>query len=219
MSRTLNSPVGDQRGELVYLYELEYSSGTLYLTNSSADISWNGNTYVALGGQTLHQEVSEIHDRQAQGVRMTLFAVNQSIISTILQHDFRNRVAKIYLVHFDPDTGVMDTPDLIWSGRQHGDYQIEEEIGEEQSTARITTRIASAMAMLEHPRSVRANVTSHNEMLKRAGVTTGDNFFKFLPAIQGKPFMWGSETPAAGGVSPDGYTGRGETKGGAKGRG
>ena len=38
MTRTLNSPIGDQRGEFAYLYEINYSGGTLYLTNSSADV-------------------------------------------------------------------------------------------------------------------------------------------------------------------------------------
>lgn len=197
MTRTLNSPVDEQSSEYCYLYELDYSGGTLYITNFSGDLSYGGNTYEALGGNLIHEPINETEDRKAQGITLKLFAVDQTVISTILNNQFRNYEARIYLVHFDA-SGVMQTPDLVWKGRQYGDYQGTEDRDYEGGGAcTLQIKIASPLNYLDIPNGVRCNVNSHNEMLRRAGQSIDplDDFFIRIPSISGVNIYWGTETP------------------------
>ena len=197
MTRTINATgYDDQRAEFVYLYELRYSSGTLFLTNASADIVVLGQTWDSTNGHIVHEPTSEQGDSRAQGVSLDLFGVDQSIISVILANNFRGRLARIYLMHFDPDTGVAQTPDLIWQGRQMGDYEIEEDRDSDISgggSVRVTTTIASSLSVLNVVSSVRANVVSHREMLRRGGLAVVDKFFERVPAIMSRELLWGTE--------------------------
>lgn len=197
MSRTLPFTAHEsQRVEFAYLYELNYSGGTLYLTNAPHDISWDGNTWVSLGGNLVHEAVQEDPNTGVQEVILNLFGVDQTIISSILSNNFRGRIARIYIVYFDPDTGVMATPYMIAQGPQMGDYEIREnrqEIEDSGGVVEVSATIASPLARQKVLRSVRTNVTSHNEMLRRAGLSTGDQFCSRVNTLQGKKIYWGTE--------------------------
>lgn len=198
MTRTLNSSVAQQRHEYAYLYEFEFSGGTLRFTNASFDIDYGGNTYSAVGGLLQHDQISETQDRRAQGVDVKLSGVDQTVISAILTNNFRGREARIWLIHIDPDTGTHETPDLVWRGRMNGEFQIEEDRDEdgEAHSVTVSTRIVSAMAMLNTVRSVRTNVASHEEMLRRAGqASPTDTFFSRIQTLAGKQVYWGQEAP------------------------
>lgn len=195
MTRVLNSTVGAERSEYIWMYRLEYSGGSVYLNSGSRDVSFEGNNYVAAKGILQHDSISETGDRRAQQVTLRLYGVEQSILSTILSNNFRGRRAWIYLAHYNPDTGVLGTPDLLFVARQNGDYKVTEERnaeGELTGTVSVETQLVSALGSLEHTNSVRANPISHQEMLRRAGVTpTNDTFFERVPSLVEAQITWG----------------------------
>jgi hypothetical protein len=201
-ARSLNSPVADQRGEFVYLYEITHSGGTIRVTNSSADISALSQTWTAIGGALLHGAPPETSDRKAQGVQLSLYGVNQQVISAIQSNQFRGQLIKIYLVHFDVDTGVIDTPDLIFQGRQNGDYQISEsrdfESTDSGGAVTVSTRVTADTASINNKVSTRCNVPSHQELLRRAGLTATDEFFRRVPSLTNQPVFWGGDIPIGG---------------------
>ena len=199
MTRTLNSPVGDQRGEYVYLYEFRYSGGDVFINSGSTDILFGGDTYIASLGLVAHDTIIETSDRAAQQLRVQMGGVDQSIISTVLTNNFRGYPVFISLVHFDPDTGVIDTPDLLFVGRQNGDYVVTEEHSPDDSTQSVVieTRFKSALGSLSNINSVRSNSLSHQEMLRRGGIAaTADKFFERVASIERKQVYWGQPTPA-----------------------
>lgn len=200
MSRTLNSPVADQRGEFVYLYEIEHSGGTIRVTNSNADVVALSQTWIAIGGSLIHSGAPDTSDRRAQGIELSLFGVNQQIIAAIQNNQFRGRPITIYLLHFDPDTGVQDTTDLIFQGRQNGDYRVTESRDHESTSSggvvTVTTRIGADTAMINRKVSTRCNVNSHEEMIRRSGVASPDDkFFSRVASLEGKPIFWGTPNP------------------------
>lgn len=210
MTRTLNATTyGNQRREFIYLYALDYSGGSLYFTTGPADVVFDSNTYQAVGGAILHEPIPETADRKAQGITLNLFGVDQTVIAAILLNQFRGHDCRIYIQHYDPDTGVAETPDLIWRGQQDGDYKITEnrdDDGRTQSVS-VSTRVTSAMAVTNVMRSVRSNISSHQEMLRRAGLSTTDLFFGRVATLADKNIYWGTEAPdPASGTRP----GRGE---------
>lgn len=210
MARTLNSPVADQRAEFIYLYEIEHSGGTIRVTNASADVTALAQTWTAIGGLLIHGGVPETPDRKAQAVELRLYGVNQQIISAIQQNQFRGRPLRIYLLHFDPDTGVQDTPDLVHLGRQNDDYRVTESRDDEDTESGgevvVMTRISADTASINNKVSTRCNVHSHEEMLRRSGVTTPDDkFFARVASLMNKEIYWGEQNPEGrlGGGSSD----------------
>lgn len=209
MARTLNSPVNDQRAEFVYLYEINHSGGILRLTNASFDITALSVSWTALGGRLVHGGAPDTGSNKGQGIELQLFGVDQSIISAIQNNQFRGRLIKIYLLHFDVATGVQDTPDLIFQGRQNGDYTIREDrdFDSEESGGVVTvsTRISADLAEINIKKSIRCNVASHTEFLRRAGQSTpSDDFFIRVPTLMGKNIYWGQPTPQDPRVGPGG---------------
>ena len=202
MTRTLNSPVADARSEMVYLYQIEHSGGILRLTNASADITALSETWTAVGGGLLHDAVRETDDRRGQGVRLTMSGVDQTIISAILNNNFRGFPILIYLLHFDPDTGVQDTPDLLVHGRQNSDFKVVETRDPDSDFSggrvTVTTRITSDLAEINQVVSVRSSVASHQEMIRRSGVASPvDTFFERVASLANRTIHWGTDTPVS----------------------
>lgn len=200
MVRTLNSPIGDQRGEMAYLYEINHSGGVLRITNASVDIVALTFTWTAVGGNLVHSGTPETPDRKAQSAELSLYGLDQTIIQQIQNNQFRGRLLKIYLLHWDPDTGVQDTPDLVYQGRQDGDYQVTEsrdpESTESGGIVTVMTRITADLAAINQKMSTRCNTHSLEEMLKRSGVASPDDkFFERVPALVGKDIYWGKQAP------------------------
>lgn len=218
MTRTVSaSDYNAQRAEFVYLYDLEYSGGWVYLTNGAADIVANGNTYQAVGGALTHSAIEETEDARGQGVELYIDGVDQTIISTILSNNFRGRKARIYLMTVNPETGaVSGTPWMIFRGLQMSDYRISETRNPEGGTVTISTRLSSALGAVDLVRSVRSNPQSHNDMLARAGVVSpNDTLFYRVISLMNERIYWGVDGPADGsGISPNrGGTGPGNMGG------
>ena len=200
MTRVLNSPVGDERSEFTYLYEIFHSGGVVRLTNASRDVEALTFTWTAVGGALLQGPVPDVADRKAQGVELSLFGVSQTIISLIQNNQFRGRLVQIYLIHADPDTGVFGVPDLIFRGRQNSDYKIKEDRDHDSTgsggTVTVKTRVSSDLAAINSKISCRCSVPSHEEFLRRAGVgSPDDKFFDRVLSIMGTSVFWGSENP------------------------
>lgn len=212
MTRTQNSPVADVRGEFVYLYQIEHSGGILRLTNSSAAIVALSETWTAVGGGLVHGPVRETDDRRGQGVILTLSGVDQTIVSAVLTNNFRGFPLLIYLLHFDPDTGAQDTPDLISHGRQNSDFKFHEtrDPSSQASGGRVTvtTRISADLAEINQIVSIRCSVDNHQEMIRRSGVASPtDTFFERVTSLMNKPVFWGTDSPTEVGT-PTSWLGR-----------
>lgn len=209
MTRPINSPIGDQRGEFVYLYEINHSGGILRLTNASRDITTLTFLWTALGGRLIHNGAPDTGSNKAQGIELELFGVDQTIISAIQNNQFRGRLIRIYLLHFDVSTGVQDTPDLIFQGRQNGDYTVREdrdfESPESGGSVSVRTRISADLAEINIKKSIRCNVSSHEEFLRRSGqASPSDDFFSRVQSLMGKDIFWGQPTPQNPRVGPGG---------------
>ena len=204
MTRTLNSPIADQRGEFAYLYEMHSlnvsTPEVLRITNASADVTALSETWTAVGGALVQGGAPETGDRKAQGMGLELYGLDQTIIQQIQNNQFRGQILRIYLIHWDPDTGVQDTPDEVWTGRQNADYKVTEsrdpDSTESGGIVRVSTRITADLASVNSKVSVRSNVASHEEFLRRSGVgAPDDKFFERVASLSSKAVYWGTTNP------------------------
>ncbi len=218
MTRTLNSPVEDVRGEFVYLYQLVHSGGTIRLTNASMTIQALSQTWTAIGGGLVHDVIQETSDRRGQGVKLSLYGVDQTIIAAILSNNFRGHPFQIHLLHFDPDTGVQDTPDLLVEGRQNSDFTIIEDRDpssqESGGIVNVETRITADMSEINQIMSVQCSIASHEEMLRRSGVVAPDDkFFARVGTLMNVEVVWGEDTVSSRNIYSGGTpTGRTATR-------
>lgn len=197
----------------VWLLVLTSSGGTTRITTAPQSVTWDGNTYTAVGGAIEIEPPQETSDPQAQSLRMTLSGVTQTIIADLLTNNMRGQACTLYFGQIDPSSGaVVADPVEVFTGLLNDRWEIREERDERGGTVRISTSAVSQLARYLVSRATRTNVQSHNDMIARAGGTPGDTFFSRVPTLVGKLVMWGkSVTPVGdaviGGIPNDGGAG------------
>lgn len=206
MTRTLSGGQTEREGvEGVWLLEVVFWDGSSEVIHRlctaaddlSADPDGTGAvTFTGAGDFLSWGGASETQETRAQGTRVKLSGVDTTIMSALLGNQFRGRRMRIWRARVE-DGAVTDTH-LVHRGVQLEAYKVEEKRPESEGqapTAEITTRSVSRLTTLQRRNAVRTNVASHNAMLARAGESTGDSAFRYLPELE--RFFWGSEVPAA----------------------
>lgn len=212
MSRTLPSAVQTEiekrtGAEITHLLRIDHSGGTIRWTTATRDVDADvgdgagAQTWISIGGALEVGIPEETDDRRAQGLRLSLSGVDQTIISVILSNELRGRFAYLHRAWLADDGTVAGTLELF-RGLQNREYRVEEDSPQEgrEPTCTVSTRVVSRLVELQRHRMVRTNLTSHQQMLERAGVPDPetDDFFKFVPTLQDKEIRWGSEGAAGG---------------------
>jgi len=190
LSAGMQTAVAAQRGTILYFLQISSSGGETYLSTAPVDIDWNSLTWQGVGGHLVFGAIDETPDTDGQGVDLALSGVDQSIIGLLLTNNVRGRPIRIWLAHLD-DGDVIDTPEMIFRGHQLADYSIRERRAREGGGVEVKTRVESRLAVLRYATPVHTNPVSHNDMLKRAGLPTGDTFFQHAPNLAGRSIRWG----------------------------
>lgn len=200
MTRTLASglqaEIDAQSAHYAHLFQIESSGGTTRFATTAQNISWDSQTWVAIGGMLVFSSAEETPDPSGQGVELTLSGVDQTFIAILLNNNFRGREVRIWLAHFTESLQITADPLEIFRGRQLSDYRITETrpaSPDQPGTVEIRTRVQSHLAILRSSQAVLCTEHSHNDMLKRAGLSTGDTFMRNLIAIAGRPIKWGPQ--------------------------
>ena len=197
----------------VWLLSLTSSGGTTLITTANQNVTVGVLTYTAVGGAISFEPPSETSDSSAQGLRMTLSGVSRTIIADLLTHHMRGYSCTLYFGQILLTTGaVVADPVEVFTGLLNDRWEIQESRDESaRGTVTITTTAVSQIARYLFPRGVRSNVTSHNDMLARAGLAVGDTFFSRVPSLVGKTVLWGKTVTKTGatGVGLGGGSGYG----------
>lgn len=188
------SAIAAKRGELVYLFEIETSGGVLHLCTAPVDVAWNGETWEGIGGTLVFDSIDETPDPAGQGVGLTLSGVDQTVIASVLTNQVRGYPVAIWWAHLD-DGDIVPDPLEIFRGLQLADYQISEKRSQQPGTVTVKTRVKSRLARLRNAQVVHTNESSHNDMLARAGLPTGDTFFRNVAGLVGRDIYWGTNRP------------------------
>jgi hypothetical protein len=174
------------------------ASAILYAT-APTDVTWDGRTWVGIGGAIDFTPPPETSDPAAQSLRISLSGVDRSIITAVLDSNLRGRMATLYWGQILLSTGVIvEEPIEVFQGLMNAMWDIEHTPSDEQSagTVRVSTTIVTEMARRLSRRIVKTNVLSLQQMQKRTTRDIWDNsnpdvFFQTLPALIGQPIYWG----------------------------
>lgn len=188
MSRDLTSAVetalaGTSFGAM-FLIELRFGSGTVYLNNLDFNRDYNGVTWLGAGRVGSISMIEEGEDLQAYGVRLTLSGVRSDLLSIALNEDYQGRAVIISLALLDSNHNIIETPVQVYRGRMD---TMPIEAGQ---TATIALNVEGRLADFERPRVRRYN--SEDQKI----VHPTDEFFQYVPQMVAKELYWGVPTPA-----------------------
>lgn len=103
---------------VAWLAQLDFSSGTVYLTTAPQSLTSGGNTYTGLGSLVAIGNLSESADSSAEKITLSLSVANASMLALGLGNveGYRGRAVRLYLQLFDEQFTPVDSPVQRWSG-------------------------------------------------------------------------------------------------------
>lgn len=118
MSRTLTGPVSAAFGatavRYLELYELDFASGYLRVSNAVHDVEWNGLTWAGWGRVGGRTAIEESGGFSAPQVTLTLSGVDPAVAAIALGEKYRNRPARIWVAPLGTDGVVLADPAGPW---------------------------------------------------------------------------------------------------------
>jgi len=188
MSRSIGSTFGTQltSGSLrpFYAIKMNFTSGTLLLATTYADLIIGGNTYLGTGNIIGVSPITETSDTRASGLEIVLNGLDTSILSAGLTEDTQGMVVEVYfgvLTTTNNADAVVDTPYQIFSG--FIDSMVLEENGEESS---LKFTVENKLITLEIPTDRRYTDQDQQNFF------SGDKCCNFVTSLQDKSVAWGA---------------------------
>lgn len=168
---------------VLYLVEMDFLGGTLYLTNWPADVVISGQTYTGLGNLGGVGELKESEDGQTQKVDLTLSQVNASYLSLALGSvpNYQGRAVRIYVALTDANLALSGSPVLRFSGWMN----LVKVKRENANTGIITVEcMTGGYDVRRNPAALRMNDVQHQ------AVRPGELGFQYVADLIGKPQLW-----------------------------
>lgn len=188
MSRSIGSTFGTQltSGSLrpFYAIKMNFTSGTLLLATTYADLIIGGNTYLGTGNIIGVSPITETSDTRASGLEIVLNGLDTSILSAGLTEDTQGMVVEVYfgvLTTTNNADAVVDTPYQIFSG--FIDSMVLEENGEESS---LKFTVENKLITLEIPTDRRYTDQDQQNFF------SGYKGCNFVTSLQDKSVAWGA---------------------------
>jgi hypothetical protein len=193
LSGAVLTAIQQQTGERVYLIEVEFSGGTLRWSTGANDLSWNGYTWDAAGGNLSIGQIEETRDTKGGGIDIQISGVDQTVTGVLLSQQYRGRELKVWQVLLNQTSGVIIDVVPIFEGLQLDSYEVDEVVERGKPiTCTIKTRGKHRLATAEY-NGIMCNVHSHQQF------SSGDTFFKHVASFADKEFYWGAVAPRKSG--------------------
>jgi hypothetical protein len=168
----------------MFLIELRFGSGTVYVNNLDFNKDYGGHTWLGGGRVGSISVIEEGEDLQAFGVRMTLSGIDPALLAIALAEDYQGRTVLMSLALLDANHDIIEAPVQVYRGRMD---TMPIEVGQ---SATISLNIEGRLVDFERPRVRRYN--SEDQQI----VHPTDQFFQFVPQMVSKELYWGMATPA-----------------------
>jgi hypothetical protein len=190
MSRTLSTAMqAVATAEVVrpiYLVDLEFASGSIYLWSGLGDLTFNSNTYLGAGDLLSIGAVQESTDLTAAGAQITLGGIKQSLLLLARDEPYQGRPLTIRLGAFDENGDLISSPVIMFSG-----FMDVMNIADSGDTSKITVTAENKLIAFQTT-SVR-RYTAEDQKIEHPA----DKGFEFVAKIQEKEIVWGRPSPAS----------------------
>ena len=185
MARSLPAALATEFGkdqlELFYAVELAFGSGTLRFWTGYGDLTAESQTWMGSGLVMQISNSQENTDLSANGLSLTFSGLNTTVISFVLNENYRGRIAKVYIGAL-VDGSPTDLYQL-WAGRMDTMQVIED-----GQTATVQITVENILIDLERPR---LRLYTDEEQKTRY---PGDNSLSKVAGLQDAQIVWGRAT-------------------------
>ncbi len=185
----------------VFLVDLDWPSGIVYLWGGYGTMPWGGNTYVGTGHLGGVSTISESFNGRANGVTLTLSGIPSALLADALAVDSQGRRGRVWLAALANDGSMAADPYLIFDG------VIDIcPVSDDGSTASITVQLEKELI---DRRVNNWRYTHEDQQID----SPGDLIFSFVAGLANAQFHWGGKAlaPPDLGGSGSGPTGSGPT--------
>jgi len=190
MSRTLSTAMqAVASAELVrpiYLVDLEFASGSIYLWSGLGDLSFNSNTYIGAGDLLSIGSVQESTELTATGAQITLGGIKQSLLTLARDEPYQGRPLTIRLGAFDENGDLIASPVIVFSG-----FMDVMTINDSGETSTITVSAENKLIVFQ--KTAVRRYTAEDQKIEHST----DKGFEFVAKIQEKEIVWGRPSPAS----------------------
>ena len=100
----------------IYLVDMEFSSGSIFLWSGMGDLTYNSNTYLGAGDLLSIGSIAETAELTANGATVTLGGIKQSLLTLARDEPYQGRPLIIRLGAFDESGDLIASPVILFSG-------------------------------------------------------------------------------------------------------
>ena len=168
--------------EPCHLFELWLDDETVRATDAYRDITWNGNTYIALGSLLGWNQMEESSVLQVTTTLISLSGVQQDDIALLLTNNFIDRRIVIYKAFVSGATVLVD-PLEIFDGRCDAPV-----IEEDPTQNTCTVTLSAAQHWIDFKRLPGRHTNDAEEQV----FFPGDKGFEFIPSLANQKIKWGA---------------------------
>jgi hypothetical protein len=201
MSRTLSTEMqAVATAELVrpvYLVDMEFSSGSIFLWSGIGDLTYNSNTYLGAGDLLSIGAIQETAELTANGATVTLGGIKQSLLTLARDEPYQGRPLIIRLGAFDGNGDLISSPVILFSG-----FMDIMTIADSGDTSTITVTVENKLIAFQ--RTAVRRYTAEDQKIEHPT----DKGFEFVAKIQEKEIIWGRPSPASMSARQDLRVGR-----------
>lgn len=184
----MQTAIAAQNGVMVNLIEMQFSTGTLRISNAPQNLVWNGLTWTGIGGLVSVTRVNETGDLSGWGADIELSGVDQTVIALLLGAQYIGRSITVWDSRWDIVAGtVIVDPSVKFGGYMNGSWTIDEQRsgdGRSGGSVKISTRCSDRLAGLEQRRGIQPNASAHQVYFP------GDLFFQMIGQVAWTPIIW-----------------------------
>ena len=164
----------------IFLYEGEFTGGTLRLFTGYGSLSWDGHTWTGDGGLMQITAVQEVSELQAINFSVSLNGDLSSLVTVALAQVRRGKPGSVWMGLLDAAGALIADPFLCFSGRAD-----KPDILPDPTHTVISVAYESRLIDAERTRNRR--YTSEDQHIEYPA----DEGFDFVPALQDQITPWG----------------------------
>lgn len=167
---------------VLYLVELEFSSGQLNITNWPVPITHGGTTYTGVGSLGAVGQIKESEDGAVQTVDLELSQVSATNLSLALGSvpNYQNKPVRIYVAVTDTDFKVAGTPQMRFAG-----FMNTVKIKRDGSNGVITLSCSTGgYDVRRNPSALRINHAQHHALYP------DERGLEYMADLIGRPKPW-----------------------------
>lgn len=166
----------------VYFIELQFLSGTSYLSTLGQTVTWGGHDWLGLGAVGAISQVDESDGITSKPLNFTLNCAQLAWLSLGIGDvdEYRGRPAKMYMCPLDEGFILIGTPVACWSGSMDTVVAGVTEEGEGQ----LVLKCETAAFGLKRKSSLRMNAAQQKNKYP------SDTGFDYLTTLIAEPQTW-----------------------------